>query len=322
MTIPWELKYDFAVKGWASSHRGFLYAVREEYGAADALKIYESVCNIDDRVKNLTIAIRTLFNLEENDAETIGEVLDIWDEFIGTESSVLGRSPTINHRKVTQCPLKTGYEDISDWSLIYFNIIGKTINSKAALERPRGMCAGDPHCEYIWKLDESTQLKEAFETKTRKVGVPWELKYKLAMTGWVSNHKGWLYAVRDKYGADKALEIYARFQTMGDRVKNLTNTFRTIFNIEGNDATTIGKCWDVWNELIRQEYTILERSKTIDRRKITRCPWKTEPRDISDWSLTLRGLMAKIINPKATIERPKAMCAGDPYCEYVGKIED
>ncbi len=70
------------------------------------------------------------------------------------------------------------------------------------------------------------------------------------------------------------------------------------------------------------EYTILERSKTINRIKVTKCPWKTEPKDISDWVLIFNNIVNKTINPKATLERPKAMCAGDSYCEYVWKIEE
>ena len=41
VSIPWELKYKFAQGGWTTLLKGFLYEIREEYGAAAALKIYE-----------------------------------------------------------------------------------------------------------------------------------------------------------------------------------------------------------------------------------------------------------------------------------------
>lgn len=109
---------------------------------------------------------------------------------------------------------------------------------------------------------------------------------------------------------------------MGDRIKNLTNFFLTTFKIEGNDCETNAKWWDIWYELMGFESTWLERKKTINRTKITKCPVKTEYKDISDWALTFCDIIAKTINPKATVERPKAMCAGDPHCEYIVRLEE
>ena len=156
----------------------------------------------------------------------------------------------------------------------------------------------------------------------KKMVIPWELKYKFAMGGYVSVIKGFLYAIREKYGATAALEIYERVCTMDDRTKKFTNSILEIFKIEGNDAETIEKWYDIYQELNGIEYATLELSKTFLRRKIIKCPWKTEPRDISDWALIFHGnIVTKTINPKAILERPKAMCVGDPYCEYVWRIE-
>jgi hypothetical protein len=321
VVIPWELKYDFAMKIWASNHRGFLYALREKYGATAALEIFEKVQK-GDRLKNLTNTIRTIFKLKGNDAATLGEVIDRWDELTRTEYTILERSPTINRRKVTQCPFKTGYEDISRWSLTLFDIMGKIINPKATLERPKAMCAGDPYCEYVWKLEESIQLKEAADHMTEEVVIPWKLKYDFAMDGWISNHKGHLYAIREEYGAAAAIGMYERFCKMGDRLKNLTNTLLKIFKIEGNDLEAIEKWWNIFYELIGIESTILERSPTINRRRVTKCPHKTEPKDISDWDLPFANMITMTINPKVTFKRPKAMCAGDPYCEEVYELKD
>ena len=322
VVLPWELKHDYAMTAWASNHRGFLYATREKYGATAALEIFENAQKIDDRAKNLTNTIQNAFKLKGNDAATIGEVLDLWDEITRTEYTILERSPTINRRKVTQCPFKTGYEDISDWSILLFNIVGKTINPQANLERPKGMCAGDPYCEYVWRISESNQLKGAEVPRTKELIIPWKLKYDFALKGWTSNHRGWLYALREEYGAAAPLEIYERFCKMGDRVKNLTHRILEIFKIEGNDAETIKKFWDVYFELMSGERTVPELSKTIYRTIITKCPHKTEHKDINEWNMIFKKNIAKTINPKATIERPKGMCAGDPYCEYVHKIEE
>ena len=157
---------------------------------------------------------------------------------------------------------------------------------------------------------------------TKEIAIPWELKYKFAMGGWTSLFKGLMYAIREEYGAAAVLKIFERVWKMEDRVQNLTNTVLKIFNIDGNDAETIGKWFDIWNDITGTESNILERSNTIGRVKITKCPWKTAHKDISDWSLIFQDIVYKTINPKANIERVKGMCDGDPYCEYVTRIEE
>ena len=152
-------------------------------------------------------------------------------------------------------------------------------------------------------------------------GIPWELKYKYAVGGWTSFFKGIMYAIREKYGAAAVLEIFERVWKMGDRVKNMTNSILNVFKLEDNNAETIGAWYDIWGELTGYETTILERSKSIEREKNTKCPWKTEPKDISDWSLIFSNIVVKTINPKATFERLKGMCEGDPDCEFVTKME-
>lgn len=157
---------------------------------------------------------------------------------------------------------------------------------------------------------------------TKKISIPLLLKHDFTLRAYSSIVKGFLYAIRDKFGPATALEIYARVCTMGDRIKNLTNSIIDIFQVKGNDAETISNWFDVWWELTGGEHTTLEQSKISSRHKITKCPFKTEPKDIRDWALIMVNLVAKTINPKTTVERPKAMCAGDPYCEYVWKIEE
>ena len=152
--IPWETKYKFAMGGYSGAVKGFLELIREEYGAAAALKIFEKYVNKDDRVKNLTNIILTAFKLEGNVAETIGKWFDIWLEICGAEYTTLERSKTINRIKVTACPFKTESKDISNWEPIFSNIVVKTINPKAALELTKTMCAGDPYCEVVHKIEE------------------------------------------------------------------------------------------------------------------------------------------------------------------------
>ena len=315
--------------GWADAIKVLLLLVREKYGAAAALEIFDMVCNEGDRVKKLTNAIRTLFNLEENDAETLGEVFDIWDEFTGIDSTILERSKTINRRKVTKCPWVTAPRDHSEWFLPFFSIVTKTINPKATLERPKSMCAGDSYCEYIVKIEESTQLKGEQEPMAKKLetpcatpkrGLSWRLKSDFAIRNFTDFIRGFKYAVREKYGAAASLEIHEKYVKKG--AKNITNTIRTIFKIEGNDMEALDKWWDIWWEFWGHEGIILERSKTMSRSKITKCVWKTEHKDISDWALPFCNIVNKTINPKVTLERPKAMCAGDPYCEYITRIEE
>ena len=249
-------------------------------------------------------------------------MLDYWDELTGTKATILERSPTVYRRKVTQCPFKTGYDDISDWSVTFFNLMGNTINPKATLERSKGICAGDPYCEYVWKLEESTKLKGPVEPIAKIVEIPWKLKHDFALRGWGTNHRGHLYALREIYGAKEALEMYERFCQMGDRAKNLTNRIREIFKIKGNDVETWAQWWNIYFELVGIDYTILEQSKTLWRAKITKCPWKTEHKDISKWDLILPTMIATCINPKGIADWAKSRCAGDPYCEYVFKIEE
>jgi hypothetical protein len=172
------------------------------------------------------------------------------------------------------------------------------------------------------EINKNNQIRGEEKNMAKKRVIPWELKYKYAMGGYAVMLKAFLYAIREKYGAAAVLEIYERISKMDDRVKNMTNSILTAFKLEGNDAETIGEWWDIWQDLIGQEVTILEQSKTIRRVKITKCPWVTEPEDISDWALIFTNIASKTINPKCTVERPKAMCAGDPYCEYIYKIEE
>ena len=156
----------------------------------------------------------------------------------------------------------------------------------------------------------------------KKVFIPLDFKYDYAIRGYASILKAWLYVTREEYGAAAALKLYEKVCKIDDRVKRLTNSLLTIFKLEGNDAETIAKWFDIWWELCGMEYTWLERSKTIAVAKITKCVWKTEPKDISDWGLSFLNIKTKTINPKITFQRPKAMCERDPYCEYVWKIEE
>lgn len=155
-----------------------------------------------------------------------------------------------------------------------------------------------------------------------KVEVPLDFKYKVAIGGYLSILKGFMELIRDKYGAAAALKIYEKYCKKDDRLKNVVNTFLTVFKIEGNDCETIGKFWDVWYEISGMEVTVLERSKAINRVKVTKCPLIMTYKDLSDFSLINKEIVFEVINPKATVKRPKAMCEGDPYCEYVYKIEE
>ena len=154
-----------------------------------------------------------------------------------------------------------------------------------------------------------------------KRGIPWELKYIYAKGAWISIFKGLLFAIREEYGAAAAIKLAKRLWEREDRVKNMTNTILNVFNIEGNDAETIAKWFDIWFELFGYEYTTLERSKTIDRRKFTKCAFVTEHKDVSDWDFRFCKIAAETINPKSIFEMPKTMCAGDPYCDFIFRIE-
>jgi len=109
---------------------------------------------------------------------------------------------------------------------------------------------------------------------------------------------------------------------MDDRIKNLVNTLLTIFKVDGNDAEAIAECWDIWCELVSFKHTWIERSKTIARTKVTKCPFKTVYKDISDWCKIFGNIVGKSVNIRASSERPKGMCAGNPYCEHVWKIDE
>jgi len=156
---------------------------------------------------------------------------------------------------------------------------------------------------------------------SKKIGVPLEFKYKMAMRGWSSILNGFLYVIREKRGAAEALELIEKLFKMEDRVKNLTNTVKTIFKIEGNDIETLAQWWDIWCEICEIESTILKQSKSLFRIKNTKCPWKTGYKDI-DWVLIWFNIVTKTINPNINFERPKGMCAGDSYCEYIFKLEE
>jgi len=127
----------------------------------------------------------------------------------------------------------------------------------------------------------------------KEIVIPWELKYKFAFGGWTSLFKGLMYAI-----------------------------ILNVFKLEGNDAETIANWWAIWFEIIGTEYSVLECSKAISRLKITKCTFKTEPKDLCDWDLIFSNIVVKAINPKAVFYEPKRMCAGDPYCEFVNKIEE
>ena len=152
--IPWDLKYNFAMKGFEDFFRGLMYAIREKYGAAVTLEIFDRWVNDGDRVKDLTNNLRTIFDLKGNDCVTIGEVLDVWDEVCGYESFVIERSPTIYRRKVTKCPWTVKYKDVGNYAWYFKDQMGKGVNPKATLEMPKKMCAGDSYCDYIWRIEE------------------------------------------------------------------------------------------------------------------------------------------------------------------------
>ncbi|WP_287584186.1 hypothetical protein [Candidatus Borrarchaeum sp.] len=156
-----------------------------------------------------------------------------------------------------------------------------------------------------------------------KRGLPWELKYNYVRGQMTTLFKGFLYAIREEYGAAAALKITEKMWRFKDRVKNMINTFLSVFEIQGNDLEKLAEFWDVYWEIQGSEAIILERSKTINRTKITKCPWSTpDPKDISGWCEIWANIVSESINPKISTKRLKGMCAGDPYCEYVWRIED
>ena len=156
-----------------------------------------------------------------------------------------------------------------------------------------------------------------------KRGLPWELKYKYVRGQMTTLFKGFLYAIREEYGADAALKIAEKMWKFKDRLKNMVNTFLNVFKIEGNDCETIGGFWDVYWEITGIEAIILERSKTYTEVKVTKCPWSTpDPKDINVWCEIWANTINKSINPKSSSKRPKGMCAGDPYCEHITRLEE
>ena len=156
----------------------------------------------------------------------------------------------------------------------------------------------------------------------KKITIPDEFRAELAITGWTSMMKGFLYVIRERHGAAEAYACAERLFEMDDRMKNLTNFLKTVFKIEGNDAETIMDWLVIWYEIHRFEYHVVERSKTISRNTVTKCPFKTGYKDIGEWCTIWANFVLTTINPKATIERLKGMCAGDPYCEFINKIEE
>jgi len=158
---------------------------------------------------------------------------------------------------------------------------------------------------------------------TKKVAIPWELKYDYMKGMLTTLFKSVMYEFREKYGGVAALEFYQGVWKRNDRVKNMVTTLKDVFKIEGNDIEAITKWFEIWWELQGVEGIIIERSNTINTVRFPKgCEWKTEPRHISEWQLIFNNIVIKTINPKATVERPKAMCEGDPYCEYVYTIEE
>ena len=133
--------------------RRFLHLIRERHGVAEALACIEEIWRRDDTVKNLTNFFRTVFKIEGNDVETMAQWFDIWYELTGIEAIWLERSKTNARWKVTKCPWKLGYDDISDWCKIWGDIIAETINPKITSERPTGMCASDPYCEFRYRIE-------------------------------------------------------------------------------------------------------------------------------------------------------------------------
>ena len=62
ISIPLLLKHEFTMRMYSSLIKGFLYAIREKYGADAALEVYERVCTMDDRVRKLTKSLLDVFS--------------------------------------------------------------------------------------------------------------------------------------------------------------------------------------------------------------------------------------------------------------------
>lgn len=166
-------------------------------------------------------------------------------------------------------------------------------------------------------------LKGEEEFMSKKIAIPWELKYKFMKGMLTTVFKGFMYEIREECGAATTLKIYENIQNRDDRIKKTTKTIKDVFKIEGNDIEAIQKWWDIWNELLGNEFTTIELSKTFLKTRLPMgCAWKTEPKDIKDWFLILSNIITNALNPKAKIERIKGMCDGDSHCEYVTTIEE
>ena len=153
--LPWELKYKFVRGQMTTLFKGFMYAIREECGAATALKLAEKIWKIDNRVKKMVHTFLNVFKIEGNDLETVGEFWNIYWEITGIEATILEDTKTYSRIKITECPWSTpDPKDISDWCIIWADTVNKSINPKITNERLKGMCAGDPYCEYVTKMEE------------------------------------------------------------------------------------------------------------------------------------------------------------------------
>ncbi|WP_287584188.1 hypothetical protein [Candidatus Borrarchaeum sp.] len=155
-----------------------------------------------------------------------------------------------------------------------------------------------------------------------KITIPWELKYKYARGMLTTLFKGFMYVIRERHGAAEALEIHQLVNKMDNRIQNMIRTLKDVFKIEENDIKALRSVWEIYLDLTGIISTTLEQSEKLWRHKITTCAWVTEPKDLSDWCYNYCSLMNKFINPKTTLERPKAMCTGDSECEFVVKIEE
>ena len=155
MTVPWELKYKFFRGMLTTLFKGFMLAIRERHGSAEALEIHEQVCKMDGRIKNMTNTLKEVFKIEENDIEAMVKWWDIYWEIAGIEGTWPEVNKTHYRIRITKCPWSTpDPKGISGWSIIYVGMINQALNPKATTERPKGMCAGDPHCEYIVRIEE------------------------------------------------------------------------------------------------------------------------------------------------------------------------
>ena len=129
--------------------------IREKYGAAVALEIAEKVWKREDRVKKMVHTLKDVFKIEGNDLEANLLWWNLYYELAGMETTYLEVNKSSTKTKITKCPWSTpDPKDISDWCIIYANIINKAFNPKFTLERLKGMCAGDPYCEFFLKIEE------------------------------------------------------------------------------------------------------------------------------------------------------------------------